>query len=301
MQPVMAFAAAHLDEDVSLAALAGRAGLSAFHLHRVFVTATGETPKQFTLRLRLAHAAAMLLTTREPVIDVALSCGFRTHEAFCRAFRKRFHMSPSGYRTRGFAGEIDPAEAAGHAVLVGSVGPCVGLYHARPDGRADRNDMTYSITKKQIEPQPVLVVRRRVEPAEIAKTLAEVLGLVFVHAQQNGIALAGQPLTRYVEWGPGLWTIEAGLPVTAPAHETSAGSDVRADTLPGGWVATTTHTGLYDGLSQAHAAVQQWIESEGFTPAGAPWEVYTTDPADYPDPKDWKTDIFWPIALPTTT
>ena len=63
VQPVMAFAAAHLDEDVSLAALAGQAGLSAFHLHRVFSAAAGETPKQFTLRLRLARAAALLLTT----------------------------------------------------------------------------------------------------------------------------------------------------------------------------------------------------------------------------------------------
>ena len=76
VQPVMAFAAAHLDEDVSLAALAGQAGLSAFHLHRVFSAAAGETPKQFTLRLRLARAAAMLLTTGDSVLDVALDCGF---------------------------------------------------------------------------------------------------------------------------------------------------------------------------------------------------------------------------------
>jgi len=29
--------------------------------------------------------------------------------------------------------------------------------------------------------------------------------------------------------------------------------------------------------------------------AGAPWESYVTDPADYPDPADWKTEIFWPV------
>ena len=81
--------------------------------------------------------------------------------------------------------------------------------------------MAYSITKKEIAAQPVLVVRRRVKPSEVAATLAEVLGYVFAHAQQNGIALAGQPLTRYLEWGPGLWTIEAGMPVTAHCCETS--------------------------------------------------------------------------------
>src|SRR6202046_4344377 len=117
VQPVMAFAAAHLDEDVSLAALAGQAGLSAFHLHRVFSAAAGETPKQFTLRLRLARAAAMLLTTGYSVLDVALSCGFHSHEAFCRAFRKRFSMTPSAYRERGFAVGADQAQAGKHAGL----------------------------------------------------------------------------------------------------------------------------------------------------------------------------------------
>jgi len=294
VQPVIAFAAAHLDEDVSLSALAGQAGMSAFHLHRVFSAAAGETPKQFTLRLRLARAAAMLLTTGDSVLDVALECGFQSHEAFCRTFRKRFGITPSGYRARGFAGG-DASNAIRHAALVGEVAPCIGLFHNHQDGRSQKIDMAYSITKKELLAQPVLVVRRRIKPSEVAATLAEVLGQVFLYAQQSGFALAGQPLTRYLEWGPGLWTIEAGMPVTAHVA-THAAADVRAETLPGGLVATTTHSGPYDKLTEAHAALQQWIEAEGLTPAGAPWEVYTTDPADYPDPKDWKTEIFWPIA-----
>jgi AraC family transcriptional regulator len=290
VQPVMAFARKHLDEDVSLEALAGRAGLSAFHLHRVFSAAAGETPKQFTLRLRLDRAAAMLLTTEDSVLDVALSCGFQSHEAFCRAFRKRFGMAPSAYRERGFTGD----GGAGHAELVNAIGACVGLFHIRQDGRSHKNDMAYSITKKEIAPQPVLVVRRKVKPSEIASTLAEVLGQVFMYAQASGIALVGQPFTRYLEWGPGLLTIEAGLPVTF--HAGASSGEVKTETLPGGFAATTTHSGPYDKLTEAHAAVQQWIEAKGLSAAGAPWEVYVTDPADYPDPKDWKTEIYWPLA-----
>jgi len=41
--------------------------------------------------------------------------------------------------------------------------------------------------------------------------------------------------------------------------------------------------------------VQQWIADQGLVASGAPWEVYVTDPADYPDPKDWKTEVFWPL------
>jgi AraC family transcriptional regulator len=235
---------------------------------------------------------------------VALSCGFRSHEALCRAFRRRFGMSPSTYRSRGYAALLEKGGVEKHAALVTSVGPCIGLFHSpsfhttfhisfRPPGSHTEETMDYTITKKQIAPQPVLVVRRRIKPSEIAATLAEVLGAVFQSAQRTGAALAGQPFTRYLEWGPGLITIEAGMPIAAPG---TGEGDILADRLPGGFVATTIHSGPYDRLTAAHAAVEVWIEQQGLAAAGAPWESYVTDPADYPDPADWKTEIFWPLA-----
>jgi len=293
IQPVLAYAAAHLDEDVSLAALAGKAGLSACHLHRAFAAAVGETPKRLTLRLRLGRAAALLLTARDSVLEVALECGFQSHEAFCRAFRRQFGTTPSAYRRRGFAGGASRAQGRTHAATVTRVGPCVGLYHIRE--QAWRDEMTYSIEKMELSPQPVLVMRRRVKPPEIAATLAETLGHIFQHAQRNGMALSGQPFTRYHDWGPGLLTIETGMPVAV--HGGASGdAEILADTLPGGPAAVTTHTGPYDQLTEAHAALQVWIEAQGLTAAGAPWEVYLTDPADYPNPQDWKTQVFWPVT-----
>ena len=38
------------------------------------------------------------------------------------------------------------------------------------------------------------------------------------------------------------------------------------------------------------------METEGLVAGGAPWESYLNDPSDYPDPKDWKTEVFWPLA-----
>lgn len=69
-----------------------------------------------------------------------------------------------------------------------------------------------------------------------------------------------------------------------------------ADTLPGGFAATTIHNGPYDKLSEAYAAVEQWMATEGLVAAGAPWESYLNDPSDHPDPRDWKTEVFWPVA-----
>jgi AraC family transcriptional regulator len=296
VQPVLAHAAAHLDEDVSLTVLAERSGLSTFHLQRIFAATIGESPKQITLRLRLERAAAILLISDRTVLDIALDCGFQSHEVFSRAFRRRFGMTPKKYRARGFVRGTGVAEAQNHRALISQVGPCVGLYHIREDGGSEADDMAHAITRKEILPQPILMVRRRIKPSEVAQTLAAVLGRVFAYAQQHGIPLAGQPLTRYLEWGPGLWTVEAGMPIAASPDELIADTEIKAGTLPGGPVATTTHIGDYGTLSQTHAAVQQWIEAQGLTPSGAPWEVYTTDPADYPDPKDWRTDIFWPLG-----
>jgi AraC family transcriptional regulator len=166
--------------------------------------------------------------------------------------------------------------------------------------------MTYAVTKKELAPQPVLVVRRRVKRSEIAAAIGEALPHVFMYAQRNGIALAGLPFTRYIEVGPGLLTIEPGMRVAAPSEEakpidaagtTAAGAgEVKADVLPGGPVAVTTHVGPYDSLSDAYGAIQQWIEGEGLAAVGTPWESYVTDPGEHPDPKDWRTEVFWPLA-----
>jgi AraC family transcriptional regulator len=293
VQPVMAFASTHLDEDLSLGALAKKAHLSAFHLHRLFSAAADETPKQFALRLRLSRAAVMLLTSKDSVLNVALECGFESHGAFTRAFRQCFRITPTSYRKRGFATDVSGLQAAIHKELVSTIGLCLRLFHRSEDSRSTRNLMTYAITKKELLPQPTLVLRRRVKRAEIAATLAQSFGTIFQYAQRTGSVLAGQPFTRFLEWGPGILTIEAGLPVAARAN---GEGEITAETLPGGPAATTMHLGPYEGLAEAHAAIQVWIEEQGLSARGKPWETYVTDPADYPDPKDWRTEVFWPLA-----
>ena len=88
--------------------------------------------------------------------------------------------------------------------------------------------------------------------------------------------------------------MEPGMRVMGPVH--TGHGEIIADTLPGGPAVTTTHTGPYDKLRDAYAAMEKWMETKGLVAAGAPWESYVTDPTDYPDPKDWKTEIFWPVA-----
>src|SRR4029453_12258217 len=97
---------------------------------------------------------------------------------------------------------------------------------------------------------------------------------------------------RYLSTGPGLYKIDVGMPVaTAPTGEGS----VEAGTLPGGPVAVAVHPGAYDQLTETSAALERWIEASGYRIGGAPWESYITDPADLPDPADWRTEVYWPL------
>ena len=85
----------HLDEPLTLGELAGVAGFSPYHFHRVFTGVTGETLSSFIWRLRLERAASLLVwqpTTR--VADIALSCGFSSPSNFARASRRTKSSSP---------------------------------------------------------------------------------------------------------------------------------------------------------------------------------------------------------------
>jgi AraC family transcriptional regulator len=292
IQQALSFARRNLGKNVALAELAAATAQSRFHAHRSLRAVLGETPKQFTLRLRIDHAAAALVSSQASILEIALDCGFESHEAFCRAFRRRFGLSPSAYRKRGLIGH----STGSHAELVDEIGPCVGLYHLGE--RGSEKSMEYKISRQELTAQPVLVVRRRVRRSEIAATIGAVLHMVFLHAQQRGLAIAGYPITRYLETSVGLVTFETGMRVTAQSGDWSAANgqgEVLAETLPGGPAAVTIHSGPYDQLPNAYAAVEEWIAENGLRPNGAPWEAYLNDPADHPNPQDWKTEVYWPV------
>lgn len=269
--------------------------MSVFHLHRMFSAVAGETPKRFIQRLRLDRAAVMLLTCDDSVLEVALACGFQSHESFCRAFHRRFGVQPREYRKRGFVNGSADIDGREHSECVNRAGPCIGFYHTGEVKRSEIKHMNYSITKTRLEPQPALAIRRSIKRSEIAPTIAEVLHKIFLAAQKGGVALMGPPFMRCLNAGPGLMTIEPGMRVSGMATNIDLGGEVVWETLPGGEAATTVHMGKYEDLPEAYVAIEQWMKAEGLKMGGAPWEIYVTDPGDYPDPKDWKTEIFWPL------
>ncbi|UQA59930.1 AraC family transcriptional regulator [Polyangium aurulentum] len=92
----------HRGEDLSLETLARVAAFSPFHFHRVFQAVTGENLKEFVQRVRLEWAGSMLvLRPHADVLEIALECGFQSASAFARAFKARFGMSATEWRSGG--------------------------------------------------------------------------------------------------------------------------------------------------------------------------------------------------------
>ncbi len=88
----------NLAGKIPLKKLAEVACVSDFHFHRIFRAVMGEAPGEYIQRLRLEKAAFMLSNRRETLPEITFACGYETQQAFSRAFRSYFGMSPAAYR-----------------------------------------------------------------------------------------------------------------------------------------------------------------------------------------------------------
>ena len=97
----------HLNEDLSVNALARRAGMSPPHFARAFKSVIGSTPTNFVENLRVNEAKRRLSTPKNTLRTVAASVGFPDADAFRRAFERRLGIKPRKYLKT-----VDPNSAA---------------------------------------------------------------------------------------------------------------------------------------------------------------------------------------------
>ena len=87
-------------EDLDIGALAAAAGWSPTQLHARFRRHLGTSPHQYLIRRRVRAACDLLAATRDPVAEIAVSAGFSSAHALCRAFRQHVGRSPAQWRAR---------------------------------------------------------------------------------------------------------------------------------------------------------------------------------------------------------
>jgi transcriptional regulator GlxA family with amidase domain len=97
---LMAWAADHLDGDLSVPALARKAGMSPRNFARVFARSFGVTPARHVEELRVEAARRRLEEIDAAIDRIAEECGFGTRESLRRSFQRTIRVSPADYRSR---------------------------------------------------------------------------------------------------------------------------------------------------------------------------------------------------------
>lgn len=90
----------NLDRSLGLDAIARACHVSRSHLANAFGSATGVSVMKYLRARRLSQAAHALATGARDILAVALDAGYGSHEAFTRAFRDQFAMTPESVRAQ---------------------------------------------------------------------------------------------------------------------------------------------------------------------------------------------------------
>lgn len=85
---------AHVDQPLTIAAIARRAGVTARTLENIFRHSIGETPGAYYLRLRLSAARRLVVDTRVSMAEIAERTGFSSAAIFSRSFSRAFGSAP---------------------------------------------------------------------------------------------------------------------------------------------------------------------------------------------------------------
>ena len=153
--------------------------------------------------------------------------------------------------------------------------------------------MTVEVTVKTAGPTPTAVVAAAATWAQFPTIwrpmLDEVWNFLRGGDAPEGLYQQGHNVMLYKDDIP---NIEVGVQVTGSFAPTG---HVVASTLPGGHVATATHTGPIATIGDTHQAVREWSTANGYQLAGPRWEIYGD-----PDPSTghFDVEVFWSLVAP---
>lgn len=151
--------------------------------------------------------------------------------------------------------------------------------------------MPHDIEVRLLTSQPMLSVRQAIRPAELARFISDGLLAANNCLDRQGGTPGGPPFTIYHAVSDQQMVVEVGIPTVTILR---GDNRVQTGEMYAGKVATTTHVGPYDTLTDAFRDLSSWIAQHGERAAGSPWESYLSD-AGQVAPQNVHTQVYWPI------
>jgi len=268
---VLVYIDEHFNEPLTLDDLARVACFSSYHFHRIFQAFIGEPLYTYIKRLRLENAAINLRSTELSVTDIAFKSGYETPAAFAKAFRERFGITPTGFRTK----------------------------NGKNSGDKQLNQMTEEIMKPEIrtlKDQKVLFVRRTGNYGQAAEEAWKALmkhafwrmmtnrSVKFIGISRDDPRLTDESKLRY----DACMTIEKDI---TPKGE------VGVQVLKGGKYAVFLHEGAYEKFNVTYDLIfSEWLPRSGYKLRETPcYELYLNKNPKRTKPENLRTEIHIPI------
>lgn len=148
------------------------------------------------------------------------------------------------------------------------------------------------ITELAVKDQWFLGIRQEVDMTGMETVHENSFKELSAFMKEKGLESSGTYLSVYHSFGQTI-DIEVGISIadSVPGNERIALNKVKA-----GKAVKAIHRGHYEKLGVTHQAISAWMMEKGLSPAGAPWEVYITDPSETENPDEWVTEVYYPIA-----
>jgi DNA-binding transcriptional MerR regulator/effector-binding domain-containing protein len=145
---------------------------------------------------------------------------------------------------------------------------------------------SYVIKTTEIRPKTIYSLRKRMGLKDFGAAFDELCAGM----EKNHLKPCGPFLAVYHddEFNPEDSDIEVGV-------EISEGSGKQIRQLAPGFCCFATHIGPYDDFSKCYAALTEWIDKEGYSVAGPPFELYVKGCESNLAPSEYVTEIYFPI------
>ena len=97
---IVSYIEEHYSDPISLQQIADTIPCNPQYLCRFFKTIAGITPIQYLIQYRIKRASFLLTNTSQPVLEIAMDCGFENFSYFIRKFKEILGCTPKEYREK---------------------------------------------------------------------------------------------------------------------------------------------------------------------------------------------------------
>jgi len=261
----------HLDEALDLNQLADIACVSPYHWHRIYSGMVGETIAATIKRLRLHHAAGLLINSDQTINQIADQSGYTSLQSFTRAFSETYGLPPAKYRSNG-SHQIFKVQAE------------------------NRNDTMMDVTLKNIEAIDVLAISHTGSYMSIGNAFEKLFGWLGMKG------LINPEMKSYGIYFSDPDSIPEAELQSAACAQVTAGSDlelsygIERKTIAAGEYAVLRHKGPYADMRSAYQWLYgTWLPASGREVADQPcFEDYLNNPREVA-PAELLTDIYLPL------